>query len=72
VSDRPGEIASGDGSPSAAPHPEEMRVSADLRMGSVSLRATARATPAGLVAAALLVSAVLWPSLWLVMRRSAR
>jgi hypothetical protein len=72
VSDHLDEVASGGGSPSEAPHPEEMRVSVDLRMGNASLRATARATPAGLVAAALLVSAVLWPALWLVVRRSAR
>ncbi|WP_165943579.1 hypothetical protein [Roseicella aquatilis] len=37
----------------------------DLRLGaSVSIKATARATPAGLIAAALLASAVLVPLAW--------
>src|SRR5215210_1283879 len=46
----------------AAPPPEEMKATADIRLGqSVSIRATVRATPAGLIAAALLVSATLIP-----------
>ncbi|MDT8330492.1 hypothetical protein RQ831_05455 [Roseomonas gilardii] len=41
-------------------HPEEMRATASLRIGgAVTLQATARATPAGLVAAAILVGVVL-------------
>lgn len=46
----------------AAPHPEEMKASIDLAVDdSVSIKATARATPAGLIAAALLAAAVLIP-----------
>jgi len=41
-------------------HPEEMRAEVVLRAGqAASLNATARATPAGLVAAGLLVSSIL-------------
>ncbi len=48
----------------AAPHPEEMRATVRLRIGSsVSLDATARATPAGLIAVGLLVTAILAPLL---------
>jgi hypothetical protein len=48
----------------AAPHPEEMRTTVEIRIGSwFSLRATARATPAGLIATALLVTAILVPVL---------
>ncbi len=50
--------------PTAAPHPEEMRATVRLRIGSsVSLDATARATPAGLIAVGLLVTAILAPLL---------
>ncbi|MBN8909425.1 MAG: hypothetical protein J0H14_22230 [Alphaproteobacteria bacterium] len=72
MSDRVSEVASERNSPSAAPHPEEMRVTVDLRIGSASFRATARTTPAGLAATALLVAAILVPSLWLLRGRSAR
>jgi hypothetical protein len=55
----------GASSPTTAPHPEEMRATMELRIGnSVSLNATARATPAGLATAALLASAILVPVLW--------
>ncbi|UFN48742.1 hypothetical protein LPC08_22485 [Roseomonas sp. OT10] len=48
-------------------HPEEMRAEVNLRIGgSVSLTATARMTPAGLVAAGLLVSAILLSAATLV------
>jgi hypothetical protein len=41
----------------------------ELRAGNwLSVRATARATPAGLAAVALLVTAVLVPVMWRVMR----
>lgn len=54
------------GSETAAAHPEEMRATVDLRIGnSISIKATARATPAGLIAAALLISVVLIPAVWL-------
>jgi hypothetical protein len=50
----------------AAPHPEEMNAAIDVRVGNcVALKATARATPAGLMTMALLVSAVLIPALWI-------
>jgi hypothetical protein len=66
-------VASDHGSATAAPHPEEMRATIDLRIGkSVSLSATARATPAGLAAAALLVFAIQLPLLWFARRRRLR
>jgi hypothetical protein len=44
---------------SAPTHPEEIKASVDLRIGNtVSLKATARTTPAGLVTAGILVSAI--------------
>ena len=61
----------GDRSDTAAPHPEEMRAAVDLTIGkSVSLKATARATPAGLAAAALLIAAILVPVAWLARARA--
>lgn len=46
--------------PPAPAHPEEMRASLHLDLGHGRLlTATARATPAGLIAAAILVSSVL-------------
>ncbi len=54
----------------AAPHPEEMRATFDVTIGrSVSIKATARATPAGLVSAALLISAILIPAVLLARTR---
>jgi hypothetical protein len=48
----------------AAPHPEEMRATVRLRIGSsVSLDATARATPAGLIAVGLVITAIVVPLL---------
>ena len=56
------ELVPDDGSPTAAPHPEEMKATIEFRAGkSISLIASSRATPAGLAMAALLVSAVLIP-----------
>ena len=41
-------------------HPEEMKAIVDLRIGnSVSLKATARTTPAGLVTAGIMVSGII-------------
>ena len=61
----------GDGSATAAPHPEEMKATVDLAIGgAISVRATARATPAGLATAALLVAAVLIPLVWLASSRA--
>ena len=61
----------GDRSDTAAPHPEEMRAAVDLTIGkSVSIKATARATPAGLATAALLVAAILVPMVWLARARA--
>lgn len=57
-------------SSTAAPHPEEMRATIDFRIGNgISVNATARATPAGLVSAALLLSAILIPVLLIVKQR---
>lgn len=54
----------------AAPHPEEMRASVDWQVGKLmSLRATARATPASLAATALLLAAVLVPVVLMRRRR---
>jgi hypothetical protein len=53
----------------AAPHPEEMTATMEIKAGErFSWKATARTTPAGLVSAALFVSAVLIPILWLKRR----
>ncbi|AWN42730.1 hypothetical protein [Methylobacterium durans] len=54
----------------AGAHPEEMRASLDLAIGRfVRLRATARATPAGLLATAILAAATLGPLLWFARSR---
>jgi hypothetical protein len=59
-----------DSSPTAAPHPEEMKLSVDLSFGhTVSIKASIRTTPAGLAGVALLVSSVLIPIVWLARRR---
>lgn len=56
-----------------APHPEEMRATVRLRIGnSVSLDATARATPAGLIAVGLLITAIAVPLLAVGKRNRAR
>ncbi len=58
-------------SSTAAPHPEEMRAAVDLTIGkSVSMKATVRATPAGLASAALLVAAILISVVWLAKTRA--
>jgi hypothetical protein len=50
-------------SETAAPHPEEMKATVDFSIGNaVSIRASVRTTPAGVVAAALLAAAVLSPT----------
>ena len=47
------------GPASAVFHPEEIKASVDLSVGnSVSLKATVRTTPAGLVTAGIMVSAI--------------
>ncbi len=49
-------------SPPVPTHPEEMTAAVDLRIGSqVTLRARARATPAGIIAVALLLAAIMVP-----------
>jgi hypothetical protein len=53
-------------SQTALPHPEEMNARVELRIGNgVSLRATARATPAGLAAGGFLVVAILLSAAYL-------
>ncbi|WP_407520156.1 hypothetical protein [Methylobacterium oryzisoli] len=48
-----------------------MRASVDLRIGeAIALKATARATPAGLVAVAVLMGAILVPVVWLARTRA--
>lgn len=57
----------------AAPHPEEMRGTVRFRIGSlVSIDATARATPAGLISLGLLVTAIAVPLLIVGKRKLAR
>jgi hypothetical protein len=54
----------------AALHPEEMKGTVTFKLGNfASITATGRATPAGLISAALLVCAVLVPVLGVVRRR---
>ncbi|MCB8880009.1 hypothetical protein ACELLULO517_07170 [Acidisoma cellulosilytica] len=61
-------VAAAETAPSA--HPEEMKASVSLRIGeTISLTATARATPAGLVASALITAAVMVPLIWISRRR---
>ena len=58
---------------SPAFHPEEMRTEVEVRLGQASmLRATARATPAGLVAVGILVSAILLSTAALIRAARAR
>ena len=56
----PEPITQTEGQAASAPsHPEEIRASVDLRIGnSVSLKATVRTTPAGLVTAGVMVAAI--------------
>jgi hypothetical protein len=62
-----------DNSPTGTSHPEELRATMELRITDyVTLRTTARATPAGLVSAALLLSAILIPVMWGVRSRRLR
>lgn len=56
--------------PNGAAHPEEMRAVVKLRIGeSIRFTATARATPAGIIAAALVTAAVTVPLIWIGRRR---
>ena len=51
-------------SETAAPHPEEMKGTLDLAIGNaVSVKATFRATPAGLIGAAMLAAAIPLPTI---------
>jgi hypothetical protein len=51
--------------PTAAPHPEEMRATMKLSIGKwVAVNATLRATPAGFIGVACLMSAILIPIMW--------
>ncbi len=57
-------------SPTAAPHPEEMNGTIEIKLGNlVTITATGRTTPAGLIGAAVLVSAVLIPLAMMRRRR---
>jgi len=71
INDAPRDMEPEHGSETAAPHPEEMKATVYLRIGdSILITATARATPAGLIAAALLVSAILMPLVGLARDRA--
>jgi hypothetical protein len=53
-----------------AQHPEELKATMELRITDyITLRTTARATPAGLIGVALLLSAILIPVMWGVRSR---
>jgi hypothetical protein len=57
-------------SPTAAPHPEEMKGTVEFKFGKLgTITATGRTTPAGLIGVAVLVSAVLIPLAVMVRRR---
>ncbi len=45
--------------PETFTHPEEMRASAEMRLGPLALTSTARATPAGLVAVGVMTGLIL-------------
>ncbi|MBN8900188.1 MAG: hypothetical protein J0H19_02795 [Rhodospirillales bacterium] len=50
----------------AAPHPEEMKAAVEFRLGDrLTFTATARATPAGLIAAAILLCSIMVPIIWI-------
>jgi hypothetical protein len=71
INDAPPDAEPERNSGTAASHPEEMRATMDLHIGeSISITATARATPAGLVAAALLISGILIPLVCLARYRT--
>ncbi|PPQ27160.1 hypothetical protein CCS01_28010 [Rhodopila globiformis] len=54
----------------AAPHPEEMKGTVTFNLGRfATMTATGRATPAGLVSAALLAGVILIPLAWMIRRR---
>jgi hypothetical protein len=54
----------------AAPHPEEMKGTVEFRLSNLAtITATGRATPAGSIGAAMLVSALLIPAVPLIRRR---
>ena len=58
-------------SPTAAPHPEEMKGTVTFSLGEwASVTARGRTTPAGLISAALFASALLIPLVMLSRRRS--
>ena len=49
----------------AAPHPEEMKAALELRLGDrASLRLSARATPAGILSAALFLAVFVGAAAW--------
>ncbi len=57
-------------SPTASPHPEEMKGTVEFKIGNLAtITATGRTTPAGLTCAALLVAAVLFPLAMMIRRR---
>jgi hypothetical protein len=51
-------------SETAAPHPEELKAMLDLAIGNaVSVKASVRTTPAGLVGAAILAAVIVLPTI---------
>lgn len=61
----PAEDAPAPAAAAPATHPEEMRATVEIDIaGKVTFRATARATPAGLVSVAILLAAVMVPLAW--------
>lgn len=67
MSDQPIDAEPADGPPS---HPEEMKGTVEFTFGKLAtMTATGRTTPAGLIGAAMLVSAVLIPLAIMTRRR---
>ena len=56
--------------PTAAPHPEEMKATTTVSFGEwATITTTARATPAGLMCAAVLAAAIMIPLATVLRRR---
>jgi hypothetical protein len=70
IGDQQPDLTSSRNTSTAAAHPEEMKATIDLRVGNlISFSGTARATPAGLTAVALILSAILIPMVFLMRNR---
>ena len=71
MTDKPANLKATELPSAAVPPPEEMKAEARFRAGPFAFEARARATPAGLLTVALLISAVLLPVVAMVRRRTS-